>query len=114
MTDEPENLGQALAWWVAHQQRIEDLKDAQDNFARPLEQAAHALLQAKRSYSRMGMYPSLREVDGDGSIWFSISNGIDYSDDYSAKFTIEELNADIEQVRIAEEDKQELEGKWPR
>ena len=84
--------------WTALKAEHEALGERLEVAARPLERAAHALLNAEHRYSRTGMYPELRELGSNGAFEFHCSNGIDYGDDFWASFTFEQLQADPEAV----------------
>lgn len=77
--------------------------------ARPLEQAAHAILKARHAYKRSGQYPSLhpegREPDDcaitEAGLTFYVSNGIDRADDFAVTLTWQELTASPDDVARA-------------
>lgn len=85
------NLREHAEAITSYDQRIEDLQEERERLSWPLEAAANKILKGRHQMRRTGMSASLDEIDNDGNLHFSVSNGIDYGDDFGCSFTLDEL-----------------------
>lgn len=90
MTPSLENIRDA---WLEAQAEVESAEEKRDEYGDVLARRAHKILQDRHAYRRSGSFPSISSIDGD-KIWFNVSNGIDYSDDFGVGFTLTELEAE--------------------
>jgi hypothetical protein len=81
------NIAQA---WLEKEAERETAEEARDEYGRVLARRAHTILKDAHRIRRSGQFPSVTAVKGD-RVTFEVTNGIDYGDDFSVTFTIEQL-----------------------
>jgi hypothetical protein len=81
------NIAQA---WLEKDAERDAAEEARDEYGHVLGRRAYTILRDNHQIRRTGQYPSVIAVKGD-RVTFEVTNGIDYGDDFTVTYTIEQL-----------------------